>query len=66
LRGYLKDSERRAIKEIMVHINSKSARLCPLSWERYSKNLFKFVDNISLIKASYERELKIADPENIN
>jgi mannose-1-phosphate guanylyltransferase len=53
-------------KEIMVYTNIKSARLCPLSWERYSKNLFKFVDNISLIKASCKRELKIADPENIN
>jgi len=53
-------------KEIIVHINSKSVRLCPLSWESYSKNLFKLVNNISLIKASYERKLEIADPENMN
>ena len=51
--------------KVIILAGGKSTRLWPMSREQCSKQFFKLVDDTPLIETSYQRALKIFEPEDI-
>jgi len=49
----------------LILAGGKGTRLWPLSREKYSKQFLKLIDGKSLLEATYERILKLVNPEDI-
>jgi mannose-1-phosphate guanylyltransferase/mannose-6-phosphate isomerase len=51
--------------KIVILAGGKGTRLWPLSREKYSKQFLKFINGKPLLEATYERALKIVNPEDV-